>query len=111
MRNYMIDELNPADTQKIEDRFKELGLDGVVDGIYWLPLPDDILEPEQLRHKDDCGPHCLALECGDNYISLELLVRAKKTMRCSCIAYATSAQREHMMTFLDTFLKELEISV
>ncbi|CAM2057747.1 hypothetical protein DSUL_160106 [Desulfovibrionales bacterium] len=70
-----------------------------------------MLANEQQRHQKKCGPYCLSLEIFENRLELELLVRARQRLRCSCIAYATSAQREHCIDWLDTILRELDITV
>jgi hypothetical protein len=53
-----------------------------------------------------------AVESPDqNSLRLELLVRARNKIRCSCVSYADSAQRKHMIEYLDQFIEELEVSV
>jgi len=47
----------------------------------------------------------------ESTVKLELLVRAQKKLRCECVAYATPAQREHIIAYLDDLLRQLDISV
>lgn len=110
MRSYIIEDLRKEDIERIKQRLDAMELGGLMDDLHWFPLPPALLNPEQQEHKE-CGPHCMALEVGDTWLKLELLVRARNILRCSCVSYATSEQRAHMMDYLDTLLKELDISV
>jgi hypothetical protein len=51
----------------------------------------------------------MAVETGRDWVKLELLVRAKRILRCACIAYATPEQQEHMVSYLENLLKDLNI--
>jgi len=115
MRSYLIEDLVDKDCQAIVAAFEELGFRGPIDDIYYLPLPAELLQREQQEHLEECGPYFMALECikkeDENSLKLELLVRGRKKMRCSCISYATPDQRAHMLEYLDQFIDELEVSI
>jgi len=111
MRYYLIDELYQEDVQRIENTLNERGLAGGVEGIWYLPVPEDMLTAEQREHLDQCGPYMLALETGETWLKMELLVRARNRLRCSCLSYAESQLRAHMIDFLDRFIRELDIPV
>lgn len=115
MRTYLIEDIYDKDYEAIMSAFDELGFKGPLEGIYYIPLPVELLQGDQLEHMDECGPYFMALECipevDDNKLKLELLTRGRKKIRCSCISYATPKQREHMIEYLDQFIEELEISV
>lgn len=115
MRTYLIEDLTDTDYKTILKGFDELGFRGSIEGIYYLPMPEELLQGEQKAHLGECGPYFMALEAVDspdqNSLRLELLVRARNKIRCSCVSYATTAQRTHMMEYLDQFIEELEISV
>lgn len=115
MRSYLIEDLVDKDYQRILSAFDVLGFRGPIEGIYYLPLPVELLQTEQQAHLDECGPYFMGLEGvespDNNHFKLELLVRGRNKIRCSCITYATSAQRKHMIEYLDQFIEELEISV
>lgn len=111
MRAYTVDELTPEDVTRIEDRLKQKGWTGSISGMYYIPIPEDRLGPEQKEHGESCGPFFLPLETGDGWIRLELLVRARQILRCSCVAYANPGLREHMIDLLDSLIKELDIAV
>ena len=118
MRSYLIEDLVEDDFKKIAGALNELELLGPLEGIYYLPLPEELLQQEQQAHLGECGPYFMALELVDGasemsecQVKLELLVRARNKIRCSCVSYATSPQRRHMIEYLDQFIEELEISV
>lgn len=115
MRTYLIEDLTPGDVAKITDKLKENGWSGSLEGIYYLPVPEHLLNDEQREHAEECGPHIFALEAmadeDSGALKLELLVRARGKLRCSCVCYATAAQREHIVEFLDSLIRELDIAV
>ena len=49
------------------------------------------------------------MELGRNAIKFEFLIRSRRTMRCSCIGYATIPQRDWIMNFADELVAELEL--
>lgn len=111
MRGYIVDELDPKDVERIEEFLHRKNMSGSLSGIYYLPVPDAFLTDEQAAHKDSCAPFFMALETGDTWARLELLVRSRQKLRCSCIAYASPALREHMVNQLDAWIKDLDIAV
>ena len=111
MRIYSVEDLDPQQMQRVEHNLQSKGLAGSLDGIFWMPLPKDLLSAEQKEHSGECGPHAMALESGEGWLRMELLVRSRGKLRCSCIAYATPGQREHMIDYLDNLLRELDIPV
>jgi hypothetical protein len=111
MRYYLIDELDQGKIKKIKDAMDAHGLRGAIEDIYYIPVPDNLLTEEQKDHCNECGPYILAAETGEDWLKMELLVRAQNKIRCSCITYAQPAVREELMTFIDDFIKELDIPV
>lgn len=111
MRTYVIDEIMPEHTPLIEERLDSMELGSGMPGLYWLPIPADMLSEVQVEHQESCGPHCMALELGEGYLRLELLVRARNILRCGCIAYASPELEKHMMNYVDTMLKDLGFSL
>jgi len=77
-------------------------------GIFWIKLPDDLLAEAQHGH-EQCGPFYLAVEIEEKRICFELLVRSKTNLHCTCIAYATPAQRQFVLDFIDRMLSEEQI--
>ncbi|MFW5731133.1 MAG: hypothetical protein ACOCV7_05745 [Desulfonatronovibrionaceae bacterium] len=111
MRSYLIEEINPSDMDRIIDRLNFICLEKPLQDLFWLTVPEEVLTPEQKEHLESCGPFHLALESGKDFLKLELLVRCRSKIRCSCITYATRQQREHMIQYLDDMLKNLDISI
>lgn len=108
MKQYVIDELRPADYEKIkaylDNNFGFIS----VDGIYWIPLDHDTLTDVQAEHVE-CQPFYFALDLKPNLIACELLVRSENRIRCSCIGYATKKQRNQLIQFVDSIFDRLEI--
>ncbi|NDY55544.1 hypothetical protein G3N56_02135 [Desulfovibrio sulfodismutans] len=111
MRSYLIEELTEDDMHSIKARLLEKGFKGTLDDIYFIPFPQEMLNDEQTEHAAECGPYVLVLETGQDSIKMELLVRGKGRLRCSCISYCTPEQRNQMIDFLDNFIRELDIPV
>jgi hypothetical protein len=111
MRSYVIDELNAADLERITGALESRGYESPLDGVYYLPVPLDLLSEEQSRHASECGPYVLILEIGEGFLRLELLVRGRGKLRCSCIAYAGPELRELAVTLLDKLIRECDIPV
>ncbi|HWR04218.1 MAG TPA: hypothetical protein VN419_09375 [Humidesulfovibrio sp.] len=112
MRSYLIEDFYPEHLEKIVATLKAKGCSGSLDGIFYLTLPDELLTDVQREHAAECGPHMLVLEVVDEAtLKLELLVRAQKKLRCECVMYSTPAQREHIIDYIDDFIRQLDISV
>ena len=111
MRSYLIDEISADNMEIIEKQLTEKGFKGPLDHIFYIPFPYEMLSDEQQQHFNSCGPYTLILETGRNWLKLELLVRGRGKLRCSCISYCNPEQRQQMLDFLDTFIRELDIPV
>jgi len=109
VRTYRIEDLDPGHVERLARALDARGQNSGMDGLYWFTLPPDLLTAEQMEHAPECGPHILSLELLDEAVSLELLVRARGRLRCSCVAYANPAQRAWGMDTLDALLRELDI--
>ena len=111
MRTYIVDELSEETIAKFRKHLESKDMRGVMDDVYWLELPEGLHTAEQAEHAGECGPHVFGIELGEASVALELLVRAKGRMRCSCVTYADAAQRAWAMDTLDSMFKELDIPV
>jgi hypothetical protein len=109
MKQYVIDELRPAEHEALkkylDHNFEPAGMDG----IYWIPVATEVLSDTQLRHAE-CRPHYLALDLDPDRLACELLVRTKNRMRCDCIQYATRTQRNWAIELIDNMFKSLKIA-
>jgi hypothetical protein len=110
MRQFVIDELSPMERDNIDSYLKRSIKRGPMIGLYWIELPDDLLSETQQDHNKDHGPYHLAVELTNTAVRFELLVRSQVNLHCSCIAHATSAQRQFVLDFIDTMVTEELIS-
>lgn len=103
MRQIIVDDLTREERANIDSYLKRTVTAGPIDGMYWLPLPGDLLAEAQQGH-DDCGPFYFGVELCEDKLICELLVRSQLNLHCSCISYATPAQRDFLLRFVDTML-------
>ena len=108
MKQYIIDELRPGEYEKIETYLNENVEHSKMAGIYWIQLDENILTDIQAEHKE-CQPFYFAINIKSERVSCELLVRSRSIIRCNCISYATEAQRNWIIQFVDSILTKLEI--
>ena len=101
MRSYVIDELVAEDIKKISDSLKEKGFHSPLKDIFWIEVPENLLTSIQRDHLSSCGPYVFSLELVKNWLKLELLVRPTGRIRCSCISYATDAQRNYIINLIE----------
>ena len=108
MRQLLIDDLSQEERDNIESYLKRTLKPSLVEGMFWLPVPDDLLGETQHGH-EECGPFYFGIELGENRISFELLIRSESNLHCSCISYASRAQRDFLLKFVDKMLTEEKI--
>lgn len=109
MKQYVIDELRPADHKKIKAYLDETYGTADLGEIYWLPIGSEVLTQNQMAHTD-CQPYYFAIDLQADRLALELLVRTKKRIRCSCVAYASEDQRNWIMDVVDAIFEQLDIA-
>jgi len=110
MKQYTIDDIRPNDYLKLQKYLIKNCGEPDLGGIYWIPLPHDLLTSIQAEHKT-CQPLFFALDLSKQKLSAEFLVRTKKKIRCDCMGYATKAQRNWLMDYVDIMLENLKISI
>ena len=108
MRQYMLDEIVRNDIPRLREYLNQHAVAAGLEGIWWVDLPEDLLSPEQFSHRN-CQPFRFAVEMGDNFVRFEFLIRSLKTMRCSCIGYATRQQRDFILAFADRLVEDLAL--
>ena len=104
MREYVISDLKPAETQALEEALAARNLAAGIEHLYWLPVSE--LTAVQKEHAASCGPHVVALEVEETALRMELLIRAKNRLRCDCIAYADAGQLQALLASLHELLAE-----
>jgi hypothetical protein len=108
MRQFLVDEIPKRQMEDIASYLKEKVESSGIDKIFWLEVPNDLLAPVQWEHQD-CGPHYLAIEMGQDFLKFELLVRCRKRLRCDCVQYATPAQEAFLLKFAHTLIEALSL--
>jgi hypothetical protein len=108
MKQYVIDELRPADYELVKAYIEKNFGSSKVDGIYWIQLDQDILTKIQAEHTD-CQPFYFAVDLEPNLMSFELLIRTRKRIRCDCMGYATEKQRNWLIRLADSIFDGLGI--
>ena len=108
MKQYVIDDLRDSDYTKIKSYMVENYSRSGVGEVYWIPIDDDMLSDVQREHLQ-CKPFYFAVELNPQAFTIELLVRTKNNMRCSCMAYATERQRNWCINCADAILEQLKI--
>jgi len=109
MRQIVIDELSPMERDNIDSYLKRSLKQGAMVGLYWLELPPDLYSKPQQGHEEH-GPFFLGVEIDSQSVKFELLVRSQSNLHCSCIAHASSIQRQFVLDFIDKMVQEEMIS-
>ena len=109
MRSYLIDEIPPADMEKIVEFLKRNAIRSELDDIFWVQMPEDLLSDIQYQHRE-CRPFVFAIELGSDWMKLEFFIRSLKGLRCQCQAYARPQQRILIIHFANNMIEQLGIS-
>ncbi len=110
MRQYLIDELSFLERDNLDSFLKRTLKPGPIEGTHWLELPPELLAEPQQAHPA-CGPFYFSVILEKTELRAEFLVRSSHNMRCSCIAWASPAQRQFLLDWIDKMLQEEFISV
>ena len=110
MKQYVIDELRPADFEKIKAFLDVNYADSAVENLYWIELGRELLTETQAAHTQ-CQPFYFAIDIIPDRLGCELLVRTKNRMRCSCMQYATEKQRNWLIGLVDAMIEEIGLKV
>lgn len=108
MKQYVIDQIRPADHQKIKAYLDAEFGPPEMGSIYWVPVAADMLSDIQYAHKT-CQPFFFALDFEPERLACELLIRTRNRIRCDCIHYATESQRNWLISVVDAVFEKLEI--
>ena len=110
MKQYVIDQLREDDYEKILGFLQKNGEVSEFGDIFWVNLPPDLYTEVQRKH-EKCRPFCFAVNLSVKQAAFEMLVRSREVLRCQCIAYADSKQRDYIIDFADRMLEELKIKL
>ncbi len=67
MQQYVVDELRGAEIERIMAYLEKNCERSALDNLFWLKLPDDLLNPTQYEHKE-CGPFCVGIEVTEDKV-------------------------------------------
>lgn len=109
MRQFVVDDLSAQERDNLDTYMKKTLKQGPMVGMFWLQLPDDLWSVSQQGH-NECGPFYFGVELSKDKLIVELLIRSESNLHCSCIAYATPAQRDFLLGFVDTMLASEHIT-
>lgn len=104
MDSYTLEGISRQQQSSLCTLLDTMGYSAGMDGLYWLPLPDDELSPLQREHCADCGPYALALEIERGRLVLEFLIHARNSLCCDCICPAQAKTAERMQASLEALL-------
>ena len=110
MKQFVIDELRPAEYKKLKKLLDRNYNASSLEGIYWLPIAPQVLSGTQSKHKD-CQPFFFAVDLEPDRIIVELLVRTKNRLKCTCMGYATERQCTWLIHQIDDIFAQLEIKI
>lgn len=105
MRQYVIDELRLGEIDRIRTYLAKHCQMSDLNDCYWLLLPEDTLSVLQKEHLASCGPFAVGVLVEKERLVIEFLVRSRKKIRCNCISFANSKQREFILAFADELVK------
>ncbi len=110
MKQYVIDQLRGSDYERIRGFLEGHSESTAMEGLYWVEVPEELYAGVQKEH-GSCRPFYFAVNLSREQVDFELLVRSRQVLRCSCIAYATPAQREFIIGFADGMVRSLELKI
>ena len=110
MKQYVIDQLRPADYEAVKAYLDKHYRSTGMPGIYWIPLAQNILTDVQAEHTE-CQPFYFAVDLDQNSMASELLIRTKNKIRCSCMDYADERQRNWIIQLADAIFDKLDIKI
>ena len=108
MKYFLVDEISAADMDKIRGFLKENAVESLMEGLFWVNMPQDSLNKIQSGHRE-CQPHRFALEMGKNWIKAELFIRSSNNIKCDCCEYCNPSQRNFISNFIENMISELSI--
>jgi hypothetical protein len=98
MRAYLINEIDASGMEKIHAYLKNAAISSSLEKIFWLPIPEDLLDETQMEHLD-CSPHVFAVELGRDWVKLECFLRSLTGMHCTCQGYCSEPQIHYIIRF------------
>jgi hypothetical protein len=108
MRQVFFDELDKQDIERLVDDLNEKAQLSEVEGLYWVEMPHELLEPDQQEIRAD-HPFCFAVEIGESWVKFELLLRSRSNFRSTCSRYAGPDQQRYILEYANRIIDRLEL--
>lgn len=108
MRQFFIDEIDRHDLSKLQSYLEAHASPSSMEGLYWVELSRDILDPEQFECEND-HPFCFAVETGDGWAKFEFLIRSRTNMHSRCVRYASPVQQKFILDYANRLIQELNL--
>jgi len=108
MRAYLINEIDTSGMEKIHAYLKSAAISSSLEKIYWLPIPENLLDETQVEHRD-CRPHVFAVELGQDWVKFECFLRTLNGMQCTCQGYCSEPQTHCIIRFAQEMTDRLGI--
>lgn len=109
MRQLLLDEIAPPDAARLTEWLKANAEMSPMEGLYWMEMPPDRLTAEQAAAEGD-QPFCFAIEVGEDWAKIELLVRSRTNLRSPHTGYAAGGQRAYILDFADRLVADLGLT-
>jgi hypothetical protein len=110
MKQYVIDQLRDQDIDALEKDLAERFGPPALGRVYWVAMDPEYYSALQAAH-EDCHPLCFALQLKPGVLAGEFLVRTHERIRCDCMGYANEAQRNWLISLMDSIVQQLDIPV
>jgi hypothetical protein len=108
MKSLLFDELRVDEIKKIEDYLYNKTIKGSIEGLYWLPISEELLTNEQKQLLNKFESFKIAIEVGKTWLKFELFLRSSsKDNIGGCIINST--QFNFIYEFADTLAKSLNL--
>ena len=112
MRSIVLDELLNSEIKSIHEYLEQRGHPSGLDGIYWLPLPQELWSQAQVEAPLDLPmeekKYKMAAEVGDDWVRFELLVRGESVKNLGG-GQADEAQVKFIWDFINEMIKDLRL--
>ena len=105
MRQILIDELIPDEVAAIHEFLQANAVESGIEGLYWVELTEDLLDPEQFGQKKD-HPFCFAVEVGDSWVKFEFLIRSQHNIKSTGTRFASRSQLEFVLQYSNRIIGE-----
>ncbi|MBN2124662.1 MAG: hypothetical protein JW821_10240 [Deltaproteobacteria bacterium] len=108
MRAYLIDEIIPADMQRITAYLERNAVRSDLQNLFWVEMPEGVLSDAQ-RAERERAPLVFAVELGQDWIKLEFFLRDLQDLRSPSAGYCTAQQRDFVIDYAHRILESLGV--